>query len=65
MTNTTTDHTDCLLSVDQTRTKLGNVSRTLIYERIKSGDLKPVKLGRLTRFKASDVARLIANGTAA
>lgn len=55
---------DPLLSIDQTKAALNVKARSTIYEFIKAGHLKPVKIGRLTRFKASDVARLIANGTA-
>ena len=57
--------TDTLLSVEQTRAKAGGIGRSTIYKLIHSGHLSPIKIGRLTRFRASEVERLIQSGTAA
>lgn len=46
---------DALLNM-QTLQALTGLGRTSIYERIKAGELKPIKLGaRCTRFRAGDV----------
>lgn len=46
---------DALLNL-RTVQALSGLGKTSIYERIKAGELKPVKLGaRATRFRAGDV----------
>lgn len=46
---------DALLNL-RTVQALSGLGKTSIYERIKAGELKPVKLGsRCTRFRAGDV----------
>lgn len=46
---------DALLKL-QTVQALTGLGKTSIYERIKTGEFKPIKLGaRATRFRASDV----------
>jgi len=46
---------DALLNIPTVRALTG-LGRTSIYERIKIGEFKPIKLGkRATRFRASDV----------
>lgn len=46
---------DALLKL-QTVQALTGLGKTSIYERIKTGEFKPIKLGaRTTRFRASDV----------
>lgn len=46
---------DALLKL-QTVQALTGLGKTSIYERIKAGEFKPIKLGaRATRFRASDV----------
>jgi excisionase family DNA binding protein len=46
---------DALLNI-RTVQALSGLGKTSIYERIKAGELKPVKLGsRCTRFRAGDV----------
>lgn len=46
---------DALLKL-QTVSALTGLGKTSIYERIKTGEFKPVRLGtRCTRFRASDV----------
>ncbi|WP_310459761.1 helix-turn-helix domain-containing protein [Sphaerotilus sp.] len=57
--------TDTLLSVEQTRAKAGGIGRSTVYKLIQSGHLTVVKIGRLTRFRASEVERLIQSGTTA
>jgi excisionase family DNA binding protein len=36
-----------------------SIGKTALYELVKNGRLKPVKLGRKTLFLASDLARLL------
>ena len=46
---------DALLNL-RTLQALTGLGKTSIYERIKAGEFKPIKLGaRATRFRASDV----------
>lgn len=47
-----------LLTIEEVGEQLG-CSRALIYSLIKRGDLKPIKLGRATRFRPADIANLI------
>lgn len=49
-----------LLSIQEVQDLL-QVRRNWIYERIKSGELKRIKLGRLLRFKREDVEALVTN----
>ncbi len=56
-----TDNT--LITVPQTCVAL-NVCRGTVYKLFKSGALTPVKLGRATRVRAADVARLAQTGAA-
>ncbi len=53
---------ESLLSINQTCDLLG-LGRTTCYALIAVGDLKMVKLGRLTRVRASSVAALIERST--
>ncbi|MBE7158141.1 MAG: helix-turn-helix domain-containing protein [Rhodospirillales bacterium] len=50
-----------LLSVTDTRLVLGGIGRTKLYALIKSGDIHPIKLGRRTFFKDSEIAEFIAD----
>ena len=47
-----------LLLTDRQLAAQCNVSRSLVWVWVKLGKLKPVKCGRCTRFKASEVAAL-------
>ncbi len=48
-----------LLSVSQVQDQLG-VSRRTVYRLVSAGDLSPIKLRGMLRFRVSDVERLIA-----
>jgi len=50
-----------LITLDQLADRLGGIGRASIYRHIKTqpGFPKPVKVGRLTRFRASEVDRYI------
>ncbi len=47
-----------LLDVPEVCEMLG-CSRALVYTLIRKGDLRPVKLGRSTRFRPADVENLV------
>jgi len=47
-----------LLTVKEACEYLG-ISKTTLYKLIKEGKLKPVKLGKITRFEKEDIDRLI------
>jgi excisionase family DNA binding protein len=62
MENTTTasnrDASPSLLKLDQVATDL-NVSKTTVYELIRSGKLQTVKIGKAVRVPTAEIARLI------
>lgn len=47
-----------LYSPDETATALG-CGRTYVYELMEKGELRSVKLGRLRRIPATEIARLV------
>jgi excisionase family DNA binding protein len=53
--------TDRLLDSDEVCTIL-NIRRLLLYELIRRGELKSVRVGRQHRFVPSDIAAYIARG---
>lgn len=48
-----------LYDIEAARKALGGVGRTWLYEQIREGNLKPVKLGTRTMFAVEDVERLV------
>lgn len=50
-----------LLSVADTQLILGGIGRTKLYALINSGTLHPIKLGRRTFFKDTEIAGFIAD----
>ena len=46
---------DQLLTIQEVLARL-SIGRTYLYEQIRSGHLRPVKLGRMTRFREAEVA---------
>ena len=49
-----------LLTVDEARQEL-RVGRTYFYKLVKGGHLRLVKLGRCSRARSEDIARLVAD----
>jgi excisionase family DNA binding protein len=49
-----------LLTVDEARQEL-RIGRTYFYKLVKDGHLKLIKLGRCSRAKSGDVAKLVAD----
>ncbi len=49
-----------LLSVPAACAALG-IGRSTLYEWIAAGKIRPIKIGRMTRIKASDLAALVAS----
>lgn len=46
-------------SIEDARKALGGIGRTKIYEMIKSGDLRTVKVGRRTLVKTDSIRALV------
>jgi excisionase family DNA binding protein len=38
------------------------IGRTTLYELIKAGALRPIRIGRCVRFSTADLERFVANG---
>lgn len=49
-----------LLDVDQVRDRLGGISRTVVYDLMKQGHIKRVKIGRSTRIDEASVNNYVA-----
>jgi hypothetical protein len=58
MQNETKQEPVLLYSVDDARRALGGMGRSWLYEQIKSGRLRTVKLGARTMIPASEIQRL-------
>lgn len=50
---------DPLLNVDQAREYLGGIGRSLLFELLRSGELRSVRIGRRRMIPASELARYI------
>ncbi len=50
-----------LYSVNDACTALGGMGRTWLYDQIKAGRIRPVKLGTRTLIPASEIERLVAD----
>ena len=51
-----------LLDIPATREALGGISRSKLYAMTWAGQIDPVKIGRRTMFRASDIERIVTHG---
>lgn len=56
---TTTE--DRFYTVPETRTRLGGISHSYFYELVKSGRLRPQKIGSRTVVSQSEITRFVAS----
>lgn len=61
-THTAVDSETCLLTVHEAAKLLGLKSRRTLYKWAYAGRIPSVKIGRLLRFRRSDVERMISEG---
>lgn len=47
-----------LYSIHDARSMLGGIGRTWLYGQIKTGNIRPVKLGRRTMIRQEDILKL-------
>ena len=55
---------DELVSYEEARRILGRVSSVTIWRLVRAGELKPVKIGRRTLYRRSDLKALMERGSA-
>lgn len=56
-----TDTCSRLFNVGDARSILGGIGTTKLYELVKTGELRPVHIGRRTFFRQTDLEVFIAN----